>query len=62
MAEIFTTKGMIEESLLVKTEGGHENENEILTWQEWRLNDELVKREAQMILKQGVEIATAVAQ
>ena len=55
MALIFTTKGNIEESTLVKTEGGHENETEIVTWQEWRLGDEIVKREVQMHLKQGLE-------
>lgn len=54
MALIFTTKGDIEESLLVKTEGGSENDTEIITWQEWRLDDEIVKREVQMHLKRGV--------
>ena len=32
MALIFTTKGDIEESLLVKKTGGHENPNEIIVW------------------------------
>lgn len=54
MALIFTTKGDIEESLLVKTEGGLENDTEIIKWQEWRLDDEIVKREVQMHLKRGV--------
>jgi hypothetical protein len=54
MALIFTTKGDIEESLLVKTEGGSENDLEIINWQEWRLNGELVKRDVQMHLKQGI--------
>ncbi len=54
MALIFTTKGDIEESLLTKTEGGHENDNEIVTWQEWHLDGELVKRDVQMHLKHGL--------
>lgn len=54
MPEIWTTHGMVEEALLVKTEGGHDNENETVTWQEWHLDGELVKREVQMRLKKGV--------
>lgn len=54
MALIFTTKGEIEESLLTKTEGGHENETEIVTWQEYTLDGEIVKRDVQMHLKQGL--------
>jgi len=54
MALIFTTKGDVEESLLVKTEGGHENDNEIVTWQEWHMDGELVKRDVQMHLKHGL--------
>lgn len=54
MALIFTTKGNMEESLLTKTEGGHENETEIVSWQEWRLDEEIVKRDVQMHLKQGL--------
>lgn len=54
MALIFTTKGELEESTLTKTEGGHENDNEIVTWQEWHLEGELVKRDVQMHLKHGL--------
>lgn len=54
MALIFTTKGDIEESTLTKTEGGHENDTEIVTWQEWHLDGEIVKRDVQMHLKQGL--------
>ena len=43
MALIFTTKGDIEESLLTKTEGNSENETEIVSWQEWVLDGEIVK-------------------
>lgn len=56
MALIFTTKGDIEESLLTKTVGGYENDNEIVAWQEWTLDDEIVKRDVQMHLKQGLQI------
>ena len=54
MALIFTTKGNLQESLLTKTDGGHENDTEVVTWQEWTLNGEIVKREVQMHLKQGL--------
>ncbi len=54
MAQIFTTLGMVEESELIKTEGKEENENEIINWQEWRKDGEIVKREAQLQLKQGL--------
>jgi hypothetical protein len=54
MSLIFTTKGEIEESTLVKTEGGYENDAEIQKWQEWHLDGELVKREVQLHLKQGL--------
>ena len=55
MALIFTTKGDMEESLLVKTQGNSENENEIVSWQQWELDGEIVKREVQMHLKQGLQ-------
>ena len=54
MAEIFTTLGMVEESTLVKTEGSTDTETETTQWQEWRKDGEIVKREVQMQLKQGV--------
>ena len=60
MALIFTTKGEIEESTLVKTTGGYENDTEVQKWQEWHLDGELVKRDVQMHLKQGL-FAPAVA-
>ncbi len=54
MAMIFTTKGEIEESLLVKKTGGYETEDEIQTFQEWYLDGELVKRDVQLHLKKGL--------
>ncbi len=55
---IYTTRGMMDESLLVKTEGVVNDYNEYTTWQEWRLGDEIVKREAQIHLKKGLAFAT----
>lgn len=52
MALIFTTHGDIEESLLVKTEGSDENENEISNWTEYHLEVELVRRDVHLVLKQ----------
>lgn len=54
MALIFTTLGMVEESELIKTEGFSENDFEKIDWQEWHKDGELVKREVQMFLKQGL--------
>lgn len=59
--EIFTTKGMLDESLLVKTTGGYETENEIQKFQEWTLNGEVVKRDVQLHLKRGLNIGAVVA-
>jgi hypothetical protein len=57
---ILTTKGMLDESILVKTEGSLDNANECTTWQEWRLGDELVRRDVQVQLKQvGAECSAA---
>jgi len=51
---------MIEESLLAKTEGSIDNENEYTTWTEWRLDGKIVKRGAHVRLKKNVA-AEAVA-
>lgn len=45
---------MIEESLLVKTSGVIDNENEHIEWTEWRLDGDLVKRGAHVRLKKNV--------
>ena len=60
MALIFTTLGDIEESTLVKTTGEHENDTEIVSWEEWRFEGDVVKRNVNMHLKHGL-IADAVA-
>ena len=51
---------MIDESLLVKTEGFIDDENEYTTWAEWRLDGKIVKRGAHVRLKKNVA-AEAVA-
>lgn len=56
MTLILTTKGLIDDSFLDKTEGESENDSEIIKWQEWRLDGELIKREVQMHLKQGIAL------
>ena len=52
---IHTTKGDLEESTLIKTEGQIDNENEFTTWVEYRLpdSDEIIHRSAHVILKQS---------
>ena len=54
MALIQTIKGEIDESLLTFKEGGIDNDVERTFWQEWWLGDELVRRDAQVNLKQGL--------
>lgn len=47
---------LIDEALLVKTEGVLDDDNEHTTWQEWRLDGKIVKRGAHVTLKKGLEI------
>jgi hypothetical protein len=63
MALVTTTQGDMDESLLTKQEGTIDNENELTTWVEYWLNDELVHRSAHVTLKKmpsfaGGETAT----
>jgi hypothetical protein len=51
---INTTKGEMDESLLLKSEGSMENDNEIISWVEYRLDDELVHRSVHVVLKRNV--------
>jgi uncharacterized surface anchored protein len=46
-----TTKGEMDESLLNKKTGTIDNENETINWVEYWLNDELVHRSVDMVLK-----------
>jgi len=48
---ITTTKGDMDESLLHKSEGSIENDKEIISWVEYRLDDELVHRSVHVVLK-----------
>jgi len=50
---ITTTKGEMDDSLLVKKEGTVDDENEYTTWVEYYLNDELVHRSAHVTLKKS---------
>ena len=72
MAEILTQKlvrngwpsdeppQMVEESILAKTEGEIDDENEHTVWTEWRLDGLIVKRGAHVRLKKNV-VADALA-
>jgi len=50
---VTTTKGDMDDSLLVKKEGFIDNENEYTTWVEYWLDDELVHRSAHVTLKKS---------
>lgn len=53
MAQILTTLGNMDESILVKTTGSIDNEMEIIEWTEYRFEDEIVRRDVHIILKEG---------
>lgn len=59
MALINTIHGPLEESTLARTLGFEERPNEFVVWVEWRVGDELVRRDAHVILKQGSVVADA---
>jgi hypothetical protein len=48
---VLTTKGEMDDSLLVKKEGSLDNDIEYTTWVEYYLDDELVHRSAHVTLK-----------
>jgi hypothetical protein len=48
---VTTTKGEMDDSLLVKREGTVDNDNELTTWVEYWLDEELVHRSAHVTLK-----------
>ena len=48
---ISTTKGPMDEALLIKSEGIVDNENERTTWTEYRLGGKIVHRSAHVTLK-----------
>lgn len=53
---VTTTKGDMDESLLLKQVGSMDNENETTEWVEYYLNDELVHRSVHVKLKQSPQI------
>lgn len=53
MALIATTKGELDESVLVKKEGVVDNDNEYTTWVEYWHDGELVHRSAHVTLKKS---------
>ena len=61
MALVTTTKGDMDDSLLVKQEGSLDNDNETTTWVEYWLDGELVHRSAHVALKQAPLIAVEAA-
>ena len=50
---VTTTKGEMDDSLLVKKEGAIENDNELTSWTEYWLDGELVHRSAHVTLKKA---------
>jgi hypothetical protein len=50
---VTTTKGEMDDSLLVKKEGSVDNENEYTTWVEYWLDDEIVHRSVHVTLKKS---------
>jgi hypothetical protein len=58
---ITTTKGLMDEALLVKSEGVVNNENEHTKWVEYRLDGEIVHRSAHVTLKKFVSADPAVS-
>ena len=58
---ISTTKGPMDEALLVKKTGVIDNENELTTWTEYWLDGELVHRSAHVNLKKNIFAESAIA-
>jgi hypothetical protein len=50
---IQTTKGLVDENILVRIDGGIDNNNERTSWIEWYLGDELVRRDVHVTIKEG---------
>jgi hypothetical protein len=61
MALIHTTRGYVEESQLARTVGFEDRPREFVVWVEWNLGDELVRRDAHLILKEPSVAADALA-
>lgn len=61
MADILTTKGLVDEHQLARTVGFEDRPREFVVWVEWRLGEELVRRDAHLILKEPSIVADALA-
>jgi hypothetical protein len=61
MALVTTTKGDMDDSLLVKQEGRVDNDNETTSWVEYWLDGELVHRSAHVQLKKTVTLTSSIA-
>ena len=61
MALVTTTKGEMDDSLLVKQEGRVDNDNETTSWGEYWLDGELVHRSAHVQLKKTVTLTSSIA-
>ena len=51
---VTTTKGDMDDSMLVKQEGSLENDNELTSWTEYWLDGELIHRSVHVLLKKNV--------
>jgi hypothetical protein len=60
MPLMLTTHGQLEEATLARTVGFEDRPKEFVVWVEWRLGDELVRRDAHVILKQASVVADAI--
>jgi len=58
---IHTTKGSLDEATLARTLGFEERPREFVVWIEYRLGDELVRRDAHVIMKDPGVVATVIA-
>ena len=55
MADIITSRGMMDEALLSYTKGTADSETDTAHWEEWRASDgEIVKRNVHVVLKRGL--------
>ena len=55
MEQVATICGNMDASLLIKKTGMEEDEDQVLTWTEYHLNEELVHRSVDLRLKKGVD-------
>jgi len=60
MVLINTTHGPLDEATLARTVGFEDRPGEFVIWVEWRLGEELVRRDAHVVLKQPTVTADAI--